>query len=69
MPRKQSARSSLALAGLREFEGRALNHQGAIPKYTTNYQSDTNLYQNVRGHTKTYERVPNYTTCTNSARD
>jgi hypothetical protein len=62
MPRRQSARSSLALAGLREFEGRALNHQGTIPKCTTYYKSDTNLYQTMRGHTKLYERVPKYTT-------
>ena len=30
MPKNQSARSSLAPAGLQEFEGGALNHQGAI---------------------------------------
>jgi hypothetical protein len=58
----QSARSSLALAGLREFEGRALNHQGTIPKCTTNYKNDTNSYQTMRGHINLYERVPKYTT-------
>ena len=31
----------LAQAGLREFEGRALNHQGTEPKCITNYKRET----------------------------
>ena len=71
----QSARSSLALAGLRDVctvnfvdcwqSPQSPRH---IPKCTTYYKSDTNLYQTMRGHTKTYERVPKYTTVSSGMR-
>ena len=47
--------------GLREFEGRALNHQGAIPKCMTKYQSE-------QTHTKRCAGIPNCTTVYQSIR-
>jgi len=47
--------------GLREFEGRALNHQGAIPKCTTKYQSE-------QTHTKRCAGIPNCTSVYQSIR-
>ena len=65
---EKSARSSLAPAGLREFEGRALNRGSAKPKCRPNKKSKAKFPPKQAGNSQRKERAQNNRTAQSHVR-